>query len=129
MGLMLTRDQVEAHLATLDYRDGVMWTVTEDPWEGIKVRILYPVEDTYNPGQSTMLGIDSYLSPNDRTTTQALDLWFTWRMWRIEGHEAREYVKRHGVPLFDPHREGDYISGYGTVTNAVDTTRDHSDAT
>jgi hypothetical protein len=105
MGLMLTLHQIRLHLDTLEYRDGVTWHATEDPWEGIKIRIQYQVEDTYNPGHTTTLGIDSYLSPNDRASEEALDLWFCWRMWRIEGHEAREYVKRNGTPLYDPHLE------------------------
>jgi hypothetical protein len=100
---MLTLAQIRLHLDTLQYRDGVTWHATEDPWEGVKVRIQYPVEDTYQPGTSTTLGIDSYLSPNDRASEEALDLWFCWRMWRIEGHEAREFVRRNGQPLYDPH--------------------------
>ena len=74
----------------------------EDPWEGPFVRFVGPVDDSYNPGSTIDLGISSWLPP--MVTTDQLDLWVQWRLWRVEGHESREYLMRGGVPLFDPHK-------------------------
>jgi hypothetical protein len=99
---MLTPDETRAHLARLTYREGWTWTLLEDEWEGPYVRFLIDVPDTHSD-QTITLGVDTYLSPNDRANTQALDLWFQWRICRLESHEAREFTKLDGKVLFDPH--------------------------
>lgn len=96
----LTSTQIRDHLAELHYKPGWTWTLQEDPWEGPYIRFLIDVPDTYGTGTTT-LGINTWLPPME--TTQQLDLFIAWRLARIENHEAREFLKRDGKPIFDPH--------------------------
>jgi hypothetical protein len=35
--------------------------------------------------------------------TIALEEWLAWRLGRLEVHEMREFLKRDGRVIFDPH--------------------------
>jgi hypothetical protein len=100
---MLTRWQIERELRLLTYKEGWEWSLLEDEHEGLYVRWIITLPDSYNPGETVDLGINSWLPPiPDR---DYLAKWFLWRVKRIESHEAREFLKRDGVILFDPHAE------------------------
>jgi hypothetical protein len=99
---MLNAHDISTHLATLTYKPGWTWELEQDPWEGHRIRFLVDVPDAYSNDHVT-LGISSWLPPMQ--TTEQLDLWMAWRIQRIESHEAREFLKRNGQPIFDPHAD------------------------
>ena len=101
---MLSVDEIRNHLSRISYKEGWQFEAHETEWEGPFVRILVEVPDTYNPGETTTLGINSIVSAD---TTDELERWLIRRIIRIESHEAREFFKRDGKVLYDPHAEGE----------------------
>lgn len=99
--MFLSEPEIRVHLSTLTYRPGWSWTLERDVWEGLFVRFIGLVEDSYNANKKIALGINSWLPP--MMSTEQLDAWMAWRLWRIEGHEAREFLCRDNQPIFDPH--------------------------
>jgi hypothetical protein len=102
---MLTSVEIERHFDRLTYKDGWRFLLYVTPWEGPFVRIEVDVEDSYNPGETTTLGVNSFLPPME--STDQLESWLMARIIRIESHEAREFFKRDGEVIFDPHAEGE----------------------
>lgn len=101
---LLTTEQIRAHLGRLTYKPGWSFEVRDAAWEGPFVRILVEVEDSYSPGATTILGINSFIPAV--TSPEALEHWLLQRIIRIESHEAREFFKRDGQVVFDPHADG-----------------------
>lgn len=99
---MLTVDQMREHLADVKYTNA-RFEIHHTTWEGPYIRILYALDDNFNPGEKITLGINSFLPPFRET--KDFDLWLQWRMWRIEGHEARERFVVEGRTPFNPHAE------------------------
>jgi hypothetical protein len=92
---------MQAHLARLSYKPGWSFEVYEGRWEGPHIAIRTEVPDTYNPGETVVLDVHSMLPPmRDRA---ALEEWLAWRLGRLEVHEMREFLKRDGRVIFDPH--------------------------
>jgi len=100
---MLDHDDVNLILDSLTLPRGMKASASHDLWEGVQVRIVYTVENSFRPGEQIDLGISSYLSPNDLRDEETVQRWVIWRVWRIYGHEAREQVQRDGRPISDPH--------------------------
>lgn len=98
---MLTTEQIREHLTHLSYKPGWSFEVYDGRWEGQHIAIRGEVEDSYRPGEKTVLDVHSMLPP--MTGTGALEAWLIWRLCRLEVHEAREFFKRDGRVLFDPH--------------------------
>lgn len=100
---MLSTQDIQAHLKRITYKPG--WTITayDGRWEGQHVVVRTEVEDTYNPGTTTTLDVHSMLPP--MRDTQTLEEWVAWRLQRLECHEMREFLKRDGQPIYDPHAE------------------------
>jgi len=101
---MLSSADIREHLARVSYKPGWRFEAHDTEFEGPFVRILVDVPDSYNPGEATTLGINSIVAVND---TDELDRWLINRIIRIESHEAREFYKRDGKIIFDPHSEGE----------------------
>lgn len=100
---MLSTDQINAELARISYRPGWSFTAFDDQWEGTKIRIVAKgIPDSYNPGETIDLGIDSFLPPI--CDEWNLRRWLAWRIQRIEIHEMREFFRLDGRVLWDPHR-------------------------
>jgi hypothetical protein len=97
---VLSTAEIRDCLERCAYKPGWTWTLREDPWEGLFVRFLVEIEDSYGTGTLT-LGIDSWLPP--QVSEESLRLWMAWRLGRIESHEMREFFKVDGRPVFDPH--------------------------
>lgn len=101
---MLSMQEVQDELAQIEYRSGWTFTAYEGLWEGHHIVIRTTVPDSYNPGETVVLDIHSMLPPMpDRAY---LRLWVAWRCARIEVHEMREFLRRDGKPIFDPHAPG-----------------------
>lgn len=94
---------IQTYLQRVTYRPG--WTIVaySDPWEGVIIRIVGSVENSYDPGHFIDLGVVSYLPPVQ--TVDELSQWLAWRLGRIENHEMREWLKCDGKPIYDPHAE------------------------
>jgi hypothetical protein len=63
--------------------------------------VVADVADGYNPKQTVQVRIRSAIPP--MFDTNHFGYWLLWRLDQIERHECREYLKRDGVCLFDPH--------------------------
>jgi hypothetical protein len=93
---------INAHLAKITYKDNWSFQCLDDPFEGQKIRIVIEgLPDSYNPGSTIDLGVESFLPPC-RDTGQLEDFLF-WRIQRIEIHEAMEFFRVNGELVWDPH--------------------------
>lgn len=102
---MLTTDDLRAILAATSYRPGWRLSIHENPWEGPYLRVVATLDDAYSPGTPIDIGVTSYPSPNDLANPAAFDRWLAWRLGRIESHESREWLRRDGRALYDPHTQ------------------------
>jgi hypothetical protein len=100
---VLTTTEIAAHLQRLTYKDGWEFHAYDGRWEGQHIVIRTVVPDTYKPGEQLVLDVHSMLPP--MRDTEQLEEWLAWRLGRIEVHEMREFLKRDGRVLFDPHAE------------------------
>lgn len=100
---MLTVSELQEHVKKLTYKPGWNLRVYEGLFEGAHFVVRAVMEDSYHPGQKVTLDIHSMLPP--MLDTDAFENWIIWRLGRIEVHEAREWFKRDGKPVFDPHAE------------------------
>lgn len=100
---MLTTSDLRTALSRISYRPGWELSIWEDQHEGPVLRIVADVPDSYHPSQRVDLGIDTYLSPNDRDTIVAFVRFVDWRLQRIANHEHREWFKLNGRVISDPH--------------------------
>jgi hypothetical protein len=98
---MLTTGDIALHLDRLSYKPGWSWAVWDGRWEGQHIVIGAKVPDAYNPGEFVVLDVHSMLPP--MRDTAALEEWLAWRLGRLEVHEMREFFKRDGRVIFDPH--------------------------
>jgi hypothetical protein len=101
---VLTADEIRAHLARLTYRPGWAFELYEGRFEGLHLRITATVDDSLRPGETVVLGVNSRL-PWMADSGQ-LESWLAHRLAAIEVHEMREWLKRDGEAIFDPHAEG-----------------------
>lgn len=101
---MLTTAELRDALDAVQYRDGWIMSIGVDQDEGPFLRIIAPVANSYD-GDPIDLGISTYISPNDRISTELFYRFLIWRLKRIEIHEAREMFRYRttGEPVFDPH--------------------------
>jgi hypothetical protein len=100
---VLTTPEIQRHLTHLTYKPGWMVRVYDGRWEGQHLAIRAELEDATRPGHTTTIDVQSMLPPI--RDTQALEEWLAWRLGRLELHEMREWFKRDGRPIFDPHAE------------------------
>lgn len=99
---VLSTDQIRSCLERFEYKPGWSVSVFDDAFEGQKIRIVAEgLQDSYNPGQTIDLGVNSFLAP----VMDEWDLkrWLYWRISRIELHELREFLKWDGHLVWDPH--------------------------
>jgi hypothetical protein len=98
---VLTVEGIRAHLERLSYKDGWSFDVYEGRWEGPHIVIRTEVQDALLRGRRTVLDVHSFLPP--MRDTLALEEWLADRLKRLEIHEMREFFKRDGRVIFDPH--------------------------
>lgn len=114
---MLTIQQIEDELKKITYRNGWKFFVYQGAWEGQHMRIEATVPDSVELGQDVSLKIETPIPPYN--TIEDFHLWLMYRLIRIETHEAREWFKVDGIPVFYPHMDGadrdilqDYFKGF-----------------
>lgn len=114
---MLTIQQIEDELKKITYREGWKFFVYQGAWEGQHLRIEATVPDSVELGQDVFLNIETPIPPCP--DAQYFHHWLIYRLIRIETHEAREWFKVNGVPVFYPHMDGadrdilqDYFKGF-----------------
>jgi hypothetical protein len=98
---MLSAAEVRDVVETLTYRPGWAMSLYLDPHEGLHVAIEAEVDDAYHPGQMIHLDIHSALPPF--ADEDAVEQWMLWRLERIGSHEVREWLRRDGRIVSDPH--------------------------
>lgn len=101
---MLTTHEIANWLTLITYRPGWSFEVYDGRWEGQHFVIRARVADATEPDETTTLDIHSMLPPMD--TIDQFERWLAWRLSRIEIHEMREFLRRDGKPIFDPHADG-----------------------
>lgn len=97
----LTPDQIAAEVVRFTYRPGWMLRTFVDPWEGVCLYVVADLPDSYKPAEQTQMRIRTAIPPIP--DVEYLGWWLLWRVSLIEIHEAREWLKRDGKPLSDPH--------------------------
>lgn len=107
---MLSVIEISEHLKRITYKDGWTFLVRENPYEGPFIRILIVVPNSYMENETVTLGINSFLGEFE--TVEEFERWLLRRIIRIEIHEAREFFKRDGKVLSDPHAEGEPYDKY-----------------
>jgi hypothetical protein len=102
----MTLAQIQASLADVTLQPGWSVFAWQHDHEGVWVTIRARVEDAYRPGEGERidLGINSPLPPIPDVAY--LDAWLEWRLGIIARHESREWFRRGGRPVFDPHADG-----------------------
>lgn len=101
---MLTVAELQQHLTRISYRPGWAFEVREGRWEGHHIVVHAKVEDAYHPGEFVPLDIHSALPRMD--SLGQFENWLADRLARIEVHEMREWLRRDGTAIFDPHADG-----------------------
>jgi hypothetical protein len=101
---VLTTTELQNHLSTISYMPGWLIDVYDGAYEGQHCVIRTRLEDSYNPGEMVELDIHSMLPP--MRTTEDFEQWLLWRLMRIATHEVREWLKKDGKPIVDPHADG-----------------------
>jgi hypothetical protein len=99
----MTRDDVRSVLAQVTYRPGWEFRIAEDPYEGLAVWVVAPVENSYQPGTTTDLGIETFVPLASLAGPEQFLEWLLARLVRLETHEAMEWFKVNGKPFRDPH--------------------------
>lgn len=101
--MSLTTAEIQKHVARITYKPGWTFEVYDGHWEGQHLVIRTEVADTYNPGITTILDVHTKIPPLE--DEDQLEKFLAWRLGRLEMHEMREFLKRDGKIIFDPHAE------------------------
>jgi hypothetical protein len=99
----VTVAELATHAKRLTYRPGWVFQVYEGAHEGPHIVIAATLPDSTRPGETVDVRIDSAVPPLD--TLAQFERWLLWRLRIVESHECREWLKRDGLPIFDPHAE------------------------
>lgn len=97
----LTVAQMAGHLQRISYRPKWRFEVYEGRHEGAHIAIHAVLPDAENPGETTLVRIDSCIPP--LKTFADFEEWLLWRVSICELHECREWLRRDGRPISDPH--------------------------
>lgn len=100
---MLTTQQLAEHLNSISYKDGWNFHVYDGAFEGQHLVITAKLPDAFKPGESIALDIHSMLPP--MPSYEYFERWLLWRLARIEVHECREFLRRNGKVIFNPHAD------------------------
>ena len=106
---VVTLEDLDRRLASFTYKPG--WTMSLSPslrfGPAANLVITFQTEDTYRSGQDTLIGFHEPLPPIEYfQKIEAFDHWLLGVIDKAERHETREWLKRDGVMIFDPHKGG-----------------------
>lgn len=97
----LSHLQLAAQINSYTYKPGWQLSVFHDVWEGSVLRIVADLPDAYHSSQTVQLRVNSRIPP--MRSDLDFDHYVLWRLDQIERHECREWLRRNGKPLYDPH--------------------------
>jgi hypothetical protein len=97
----LTYEQLRSEIKRYTYRPGWELSVFLDPFEGPCLYLVSEVANADDPSEPVQLRIRSNIPP--MTSPQKFAEWLQWRLMQVESHECREYLRRDGQALYDPH--------------------------
>lgn len=103
MNVPLSVETLDEHLDNITYKPGWEFEVYQGAFEGPHIRITTVCDDSYHPGEKVTLDVHSQLPP--MFDLEYFEQWLLWRLMIIETHEAREFLRKDGKPIFDPHKE------------------------
>jgi len=98
---MLSLADIQHCLDHLSYRPGWSFIAYDSAFEGPWLRIDCEVENSLQPGSNIDQRIETAIPPC--TSSYDFERWLIYRLTRIESFEAREWFKRDGKVLYDPH--------------------------
>lgn len=96
----LTLEELQDEIEEYTYRPGWELSVFADPWEGPCLYVKATVENAYQK-EPLEIRVRSLIPPIP--DAEYFGHWLLWRLIQIENHEAREFLRYGGEPLFDPH--------------------------
>lgn len=91
-----------AQLDRASYLPGWDIDVHDTHYEGLMLRVVGTVPDSYHPGETTELGINTHLPWLLRY--DQLHEFVLRRLLIVGSHEVREWFKVDGHPYSDPHK-------------------------
>lgn len=97
---VLTLADVQRLLGRVEYLDWV-FVAYQHEFEGPWIVIVYTAADSNDPSRTWTSHVHSPLPPLE--DDGAFLRWLAWRTQLIAIHEAREYLRVDGRPVFDPH--------------------------
>lgn len=100
----LTIQQMQDELDKITYRKGWKFSVRQGAFEGAILEVVAWLDDSVNVGKKMKFHPPIPIPPC--RSIEDFHLWLIYRLIRIESHEAREFFKVDGVPVFYPHMEG-----------------------
>lgn len=100
----LTIREMQDEMAKITYRKGWTFYVTQGAFEGAHLEIFAWLDDSVNLGKKMLFNPQIPIPPY--RDIEDFRLWLIYRLIRIESHEAREFFKVDGVPIFYPHMDG-----------------------
>jgi hypothetical protein len=103
---VLGEAEVRAYLDELEFLPGWTFAYRLGRWEGPHLTVGAKVPNAYHPDELVALDIHVPLPPHALRSRADLDEFICWRLTRIASHEVREWLRRGGRPVFDPHADG-----------------------
>jgi hypothetical protein len=102
---VLSTRELQDQVGEYAYRPGWRLIVREDEFEGAALWILADLDNSYRPGETVEVRIRSLIPP--MVSRWEFERWLAWRLRLVEIHESREWFRRDGKPVFDPHADPD----------------------
>lgn len=99
----LTFEALAQEITRYTYRPGWGLEVFNDPWEGPCLYVTMTLPDAMDPTgkATTSIRVRSAVPPIP--SAEYFGHWLLWRLDQIERHECREFLRRDGEQLFNPH--------------------------
>jgi hypothetical protein len=108
------REWLQSQLDRYSYRSGWTWELLYDAsfWApAFSVKIDFQVPDAYQPEQEVQIVSGQAIPPWVVTERdpELFKRWFQTVIFNTEMHESREWLRRDGVLVDDPHRDSKIV--------------------
>lgn len=97
---------VKELLERFTYKPGWVFHAMKHDHEGDWISIEVTLENSYEPGTTTDIRVNSPVPPY--ASNHDFYEWLMWRLERFESHECREWFKVDGLVFSDPHEQIDH---------------------